>query len=274
MSQEFANNPPKGAPRLPVPEGLTQCLVCNEYRGVMALGGLPNFSSSIYRSEDPNTPLTVQCICDGVLCPSCKKNKFHKPISNTWTERGGFGHIPYFRGWLPCNECYQKRSEEYAARRRKTIDQSLAEDSSNPESEVSMRLLYPRNFKIGCENCEGLLLPGEEVFCSPCLNKIKVPEDYQTEKGELYRKRLLFVTKSGVGGIAMLGIQLGEPFCLSVPLPQCTYFLGDEAGWMNLGDGEYCIQGINPLGERVFVYEKDWHVGAVVAVIPPLQSCS
>lgn len=133
MSQEPDNAPRNEAALLPVPEGLSRCPICGEYRGVMRLGHVSGFDSSIFRYEEPSTSLTVQCICDGVLCPICKKNRFHRPISNTWTERGGFGHVPYFRGWFPCDECYRKRNEEYAARQREKGDEKLTEHNSNPK---------------------------------------------------------------------------------------------------------------------------------------------
>lgn len=105
MTQEF-----KVSPLLPVPEGLARCPVCNEFRGAMALRELPD-PHGLYEEENPETPLSVQCICDGVLCPRCKVNRFHRPISNVWSERGGFGHIPYFRSWFPCDECYRKQKK-------------------------------------------------------------------------------------------------------------------------------------------------------------------
>jgi|ERR1700733_420327 hypothetical protein len=112
MSEEFKNTPRKDATLLPVPEGLSRCPICNEYRGVMALRDLPNFSSSIYRYEEPSTPLRVQCICDGILCRTCNKNRIHRPISNRWDERGGFGHMPYFTAMIPCKDCRAKKNAE------------------------------------------------------------------------------------------------------------------------------------------------------------------
>jgi hypothetical protein len=114
------DTPPPDAPLLPVPEGLSRCPVCNEYRGVMALKDIPD-PQGLYRDQNPETPLRVQCICDGVLCPRCKKNRFHRPISNVWTERGGFEHIPAFRGWFPCDECEEVRQAEAAVLRKQRI---------------------------------------------------------------------------------------------------------------------------------------------------------
>lgn len=122
--QMFKITPPPDAPLLPVPDGLIRCPICNEFRGVMALKDIPNVSH-FFRDVNPDTPLRVQCICDGVLCPRCTVNRFHRPTTNVWTERGGFLHIPHFRDLFPCDECNEKRNEEAAAReRRQTMNQS------------------------------------------------------------------------------------------------------------------------------------------------------
>jgi len=137
MSQD--NNAHRNdATLLPVPEGLSRCTVCDEYRGVMALNSVPGFSSSIYRYEDPSTPLTVQCICDGILCRTCKKNRIHRPISNTWDERGGFGHWPYFTAMMPCKECRTKKAkedEERQARNAQPAVPNLEDDNSEEENQ-------------------------------------------------------------------------------------------------------------------------------------------
>jgi hypothetical protein len=134
MSQEFNNAPRKDVTLLLVPEGLSRCPICDEYKGVMALGHLTGFSSSIYRFEDSSTPLTVQCICDGILCRTCNKNRIHRPISNTWDERGGFGHMPYFAAMMPCKDCRAKKKakedEERQARKAQSAVQNLDSDDS------------------------------------------------------------------------------------------------------------------------------------------------
>ena len=120
----FKNTPPLDAPLLSVPEGLTRCPVCNEYKGVMALEDAD--PQGFYQAENPDTPLRVQCICDGTLCPCCKVNRFHKPTTNVWSERGGFQHVPQFRAWFPCDVCNAKREADAAAVRRAKINQRLA----------------------------------------------------------------------------------------------------------------------------------------------------
>ena len=57
--------------------------------------------------------LGVSCLCDGILCPKCKKNKIHRPISNSYDEKDNdIVHHPYFTGMMGCSECREKRSSE------------------------------------------------------------------------------------------------------------------------------------------------------------------
>jgi len=126
----IATNPPNPAKpsARPVPPGLVRCPVCNEYRGTI---GIDDESPHSRRQGDFTT---VQCICDGILCPRCKVNRIHRPISNVWDERGGFGHIPYFAAMGPCNECRAKREAEDADRKRKTEGKGTLEKMPKEES--------------------------------------------------------------------------------------------------------------------------------------------
>jgi hypothetical protein len=135
MSQEFKSTPRKDSRLLPVPEGLSRCPICDEFRGVIALRHLPSFSSSIYRYEDPNTPLTVKCICDGILCRTCNTNRIHRPISNTWDERGGFGHWPYFSAMIPCKDCRAKKKAKEDVERLARKAQPAVQNPEDDDSE-------------------------------------------------------------------------------------------------------------------------------------------
>lgn len=126
------NVPSSDAPSLPVPDGLSRCPSCNEYRGVMALKDIPGLHPS-RQGENPDTPLRVQCICDGVVCPGCKTNRFHKPTTNVWSDRAGFQHVPHWRASFPCDECNEKREANAAAVRRQRIEQRLARGNSNSD---------------------------------------------------------------------------------------------------------------------------------------------
>lgn len=113
QSPSAATKPPDPASpsARPVPPGLVRCPVCNEYRGTIDID-----DQSPHSRRDGDV-LSVLCICDGVLCPRCKINRFHRPISNVWTERAGLGHIPYLRAGFPCDECRAKEHPESTAKR-------------------------------------------------------------------------------------------------------------------------------------------------------------
>lgn len=111
---------PADAPLLPVPDGLSRCSVCGEYQGVMALKDVPD-PEGHYRDENPDSPIRILCICDGVLCRRCHRNRFHKPGSRIWAERGGIAFIPEWRDSFPCDECNEKREALAAEVRRRKI---------------------------------------------------------------------------------------------------------------------------------------------------------
>lgn len=74
-----------------IPKGLFKCKKCGEYKGAVTEEG-----------ED----VMVSCLCDGILCPKCKKNKIHRPISNSYDpETNDIVHYPYFSGMMGCGEC-------------------------------------------------------------------------------------------------------------------------------------------------------------------------
>ena len=82
--------------KIKIPKGLYKCEKCGEYRGEV--------------KEKGKEYLTVSCLCDGILCPKCKKNKIHRPISNSYDERGNdILHHPYFTGMTDCGECGEKK---------------------------------------------------------------------------------------------------------------------------------------------------------------------
>lgn len=72
-----------------IPEGLFKCKTCGEYKG---------------KVKPKN--LKVKCLCDGILCSRCKKNKIHRPISNSYDPKTNeIFHHPWFTGWMVCSEC-------------------------------------------------------------------------------------------------------------------------------------------------------------------------
>ncbi len=110
MEQEMTmSNPSAGG--VPIPPGLTRCPVCGEYRG-----------SILVRYLDWNEPpdaseldeeIDVTCLCEGILCRRCEKNKIHRPISNSYDpETGTIRHHPWFSYLKPCNECRSGEKEQ------------------------------------------------------------------------------------------------------------------------------------------------------------------
>ena len=94
-----------------IPEGLVRCEVCGEYRGKVMYKDL-NWEGSFDKEnkEKSEECLGVSCLCEGILCAKCKKNKIHRPISNSYNEEdNSIGHWPYFSGMRPCDECRKNK---------------------------------------------------------------------------------------------------------------------------------------------------------------------
>ena len=89
---------------------LCKCRKCGEYNGAIKKKELnwvnpPN-------EEEAEKYITVSCLCNGILCPSCKTNKIHRPISNSYDpESNTIAHWFYLSGQRPCDEC-RKREEK------------------------------------------------------------------------------------------------------------------------------------------------------------------
>jgi hypothetical protein len=93
-----------------IPEGLSKCKKCGEYKGEVKEKDL-NWGDSFKKVEAEKSEeyLTVSCLCDGILCQICKKNKIHRPISNSYDEKDNhILHHPYFTGMMGCGECREK----------------------------------------------------------------------------------------------------------------------------------------------------------------------
>jgi hypothetical protein len=74
---------------------LHKCEVCGEYKG---------------RLKKSDKYLTVYCLCDGILCCKCKRNKIHRPISNYYDEANNkIWHSPWFSYMKFCDECKNKK---------------------------------------------------------------------------------------------------------------------------------------------------------------------
>ena len=62
-----------------IPNGLCKCEICGEFKGKVMKKDL-NWESYFDKENKKNSAeyLTVSCLCDGILCPKCKKNKIHR----------------------------------------------------------------------------------------------------------------------------------------------------------------------------------------------------
>lgn len=91
-----------------IPKGLIKCEKCGEYRGEVMKKDL-HWGDYYYDKENAEKSeelIGVTCLCDGILCPKCKKNKIHRPISNSYDEESNqIWHNSSFSGMMPCGEC-------------------------------------------------------------------------------------------------------------------------------------------------------------------------
>lgn len=99
-----------------IPKGLDKCEKCGEYKGSVMEKDL-NWDDSFNKEKLGKSEeyLTVSCLCDGILCYKCKKNKIHRPISNSYDpETNRVWHHPYFTGMVGCAECRKNKKETAA----------------------------------------------------------------------------------------------------------------------------------------------------------------
>jgi hypothetical protein len=94
-----------------IPEGLYKCEKCGEYKGRVKKKDL-NWDDSSFKveTEKGEEYLTVSCLCDGILCSKCKKNKIHRPISNSYCEESNtIEHWSWLTGMMGCEKCREKK---------------------------------------------------------------------------------------------------------------------------------------------------------------------
>jgi hypothetical protein len=94
-----------------IPKGLVKCEVCGEYKGKAMKKDLNWHDSFDKESKERSEEyIGVSCLCDGILCRRCMKNKIHRPVSNSYEEENNsIGHWPYFSGMMPCGECRKNK---------------------------------------------------------------------------------------------------------------------------------------------------------------------
>jgi len=86
---------------------MVKCEICGEYKGEIKEKDL-NWEDTFFKEEAEKSDkyLTASCLCEGVLCLKCRKNKIHRPISNSYDpESNRIEHWPSFSGMVPCDEC-------------------------------------------------------------------------------------------------------------------------------------------------------------------------
>lgn len=82
-----------------IPKGLIRCEVCGEYKGDCLDHELPG-------GEGELVPISVRCLCEGLVCGDCGHGRVHRPISNYYNEsRGEIIHVPYFMAGRKCASC-------------------------------------------------------------------------------------------------------------------------------------------------------------------------
>lgn len=79
-----------------IPEGLTCCPVCGEYKGRTAPGG----------AYYDDATVTVLCLCDGIPCPGCGTNRMPRPISERYDRHEHkVLHVSWFAYLGRCTTC-------------------------------------------------------------------------------------------------------------------------------------------------------------------------
>lgn len=145
-----------------IPEGIQQCATCGEYRGrckardlshgysAEDLAGIPpRYAKVIVEGSENMRPpdekiIEVSCLCDGIVCPQCKKGRMHRPLSNTYdpvrNEVWHFPHLYYLRG---CDACAAERraqdAEEKARAEVSERERQRAEARKQAEHEQRRR---------------------------------------------------------------------------------------------------------------------------------------
>ena len=82
-----------------IPEGLTRCETCGEYKGTGLYPELPEGKGRL-------VPTPVSCLCEGLICGACGEGQMHRPISNYYKEATGeIIHVPHFMTGRHCSVC-------------------------------------------------------------------------------------------------------------------------------------------------------------------------
>ncbi len=95
-----------------IPKGLHKCEECGEYKGRVREKDLPTPDPEVgYETKGGMGFFKVSCLCDGIPCRICGKNKAHHPISNYYDPKdGNVLHVPAI-SLLLCAKCWRKKKK-------------------------------------------------------------------------------------------------------------------------------------------------------------------
>ncbi len=101
---------------VPTPPGLTRCPVCGEYRGSI-LARYLDWNVEPLDASGLDEEIDVSCLCEGILCRRCEKNRIHRPISNSYDPgTNTILHHPWFSYLKPCSACRSGEMEQGSGR--------------------------------------------------------------------------------------------------------------------------------------------------------------
>ena len=95
-------------------KGLIKCGVCGEYNGEIIKKYL-DWGNDFFNNspEEGEKTISVTCLCNGILCKKCKKNKIHRPVSNSYIESSNsIIHWPWFTGMMECDACRDSKNRK------------------------------------------------------------------------------------------------------------------------------------------------------------------
>jgi len=91
-----------------IPPSLVRCDACGDYRGTAKWKELDHPARS--SGTDPEEIVTFSCLCQGIVCPRCKKNRIYRPISNAYDPATNqFWHMPWLIAIGGCGDFTEDR---------------------------------------------------------------------------------------------------------------------------------------------------------------------
>ena len=99
-----------------IPPGFRLCDECGEYTGTTQSKYL-RWREFHPRLATPEEPVSVRCLCEGILCKCCGKRFIHRPISNSYdSDDNSIWHWPWFTGMIPCEDCKKRDGQKQQTR--------------------------------------------------------------------------------------------------------------------------------------------------------------